>query len=139
MPCLSGQFNAAIGALINVGVLPAGTLQPGGTTPTQITAFPALIDTGATVTCISPQVVQTVGLQPIGMIPMVSATQAVPVNTYLVDLALPFGGTGFLMQGMQVMEFVTSSGSPFQILVGRDILSRGTFTMSFDGHFTFSL
>ena len=46
MPCLSGQFNAAIGALINVGVLPAGTLQPGGTTPTQITAFPALIDTG---------------------------------------------------------------------------------------------
>ena len=139
MPCLSGQFNAAIGALINVGVLPTGILQLGATAPTQITAFPALIDTGATVSCISPQVVQTVGLQPIGMTPMVSATQAVPVNTYLVDLALPFGAASFLMQGMQVMEFVTSSGSPFQILVGRDILSRGTFTMSFDGHFTFSV
>jgi len=32
-----------------------------------------------------------------------------------------------------------AGGSPFQILVGRDIIGRGVLTLSFDGHFTFSL
>jgi hypothetical protein len=90
-------------------------------------------------TCISPQVVQSIGLQPIGMHPMVSATQTVPVNVYLVDLLLPFGTAGLLQAGVQVMEFAGDPGQLFQILLGRDILCRGTFTMSFDGHFTFSL
>ena len=139
MPCLSGRFNANTGPLINVGVLQPGVLAPASGTPAQITTFPALIDTGASATCISPNVAQTVGLQPIGMRPMTSATHSVPVNVYLVDLLLPFGTAGFVVSGMQVIEFAPAGGSPFQILVGRDILCRGTFTLSFDGHFTFSL
>jgi hypothetical protein len=74
-----------------------------------------------------------------GMRSMTSATHSVPVNVYLVDLLLPFGNAGFLVQGTQVMEFAPPGGSPFQILLGRDILCKGTFTLSFDGHFTFSL
>ena len=74
-----------------------------------------------------------------GMRPMTSATHSVPVNVYLVDLLLPFASAGYLVQGTQVMEFAPAGGSPFQILLGRDILCRGTFTLSFDGHFTFSL
>lgn len=70
---------------------------------------------------------------------MVSATQAVPVNIYLVDLILTFGAAVFVVSGAQVMEFVPLGGSPFQILVGRDLICRGTLTMSFDGHFTFSI
>jgi len=139
MPCLSGSFSASTGPLINVGVLHPGVLTPSPSPTAQVTTFPALIDTGASATCISPNVAQTVGLQPIGMRSMTSATHSVPVNVYLTDLLLPFGLAGYLVSGTQVMEFVPTGGSPFQILLGRDILCRGTFTLSFDGHFTFSL
>lgn len=139
MPCLSRNFDPKIGPLINVGVLLTGTLTSGVVVSTQITTFPALIDTGASVTCLSPSVARTVGLQPIGMRAMVSATQAVPVNVYLVDLLLPFGAAGLLVPGTQVMEFAPGGGNFFQMLVGRDIICQGSLTISFDGHFTFCL
>jgi hypothetical protein len=139
MPCLSGSFNPAIGLLINVGILPAGTLRPGSAPPIPLNTFPALVDTGATVTCIAPSVVQHLGLQPIGMRAMVSATQTIPVPIYLVDLILPFGNTGFVLSSTQVMEFAPAGGSPFQILVGRDVICQGILTLSFDGRYTFSI
>jgi hypothetical protein len=139
MPALSGQFDPGIGPLINIGVLPAGLLTPTTAQPMQLTAFPALLDTGASVTCVSPNVAQTVGLQPMGVRQMVSATHMVPVPVYLVDLVLPFGAAGFILSGAQVVEFSPSGGSAFQILVGRDIICRGVLTMSFDGHFSFAM
>lgn len=69
---------------------------------------------------------------------MTSATHSVPVLAYLVDLLVPFGQVFFTVRSAQVMEF-QATNAPFQILLGRDILCRGVFTMSFDGHFTFSL
>jgi hypothetical protein len=125
--------------MINVGVLSPGVLTPATAPSTQIQTFPALIDTGASATCISPGVAQSVGLTPMGMRPMSSATQSVPVNVYLVDLFLPFGNAGLVLPSIQVMEFIQSGGAPFQILVGRDIICRGAFAISFDGHFTLSL
>lgn len=139
MPCLSGRFDPAIGPIINVSVLQTGSLQQAGDQPTQIMAFPALIDTGASITCISANIAKTVGLTPVGMREMASATQSVPVNVYLVDILLPFGPTGFLLQGTQVMEFSTDGNSPFQMLVGRDIICKGVLTLSFDGHLTFAI
>jgi hypothetical protein len=59
------------------------------------------------------------------------------MNVYLVDLLLPFGAAGLVAPGVQVLEFV--GGGPIQMLVGRDILCMGVFTISFDGHFTFSI
>lgn len=139
MPCLSDKFDPSIGPLINVGVLAGGTLTPTSVSSAQVAAFPALIDTGASVTCISPGIAQSLGLQPLGMRPVVSATQAVPANVYLVDLLLPFGNTVFFILGTQVLEFSSAGGSPFQILIGRDIICRGTLVISPDGHFTFCL
>jgi hypothetical protein len=120
-----------------VGVLPIGILTPAAASSTHVTTFPALIDTGATATCISPAIVQAVGLQPIGRRQMVSATESIPVNVYL--LLFPFGAGGLILPGAQVMEFFAEGGNPFQMLVGRDIICRGTFTISFDGHFAFCL
>jgi hypothetical protein len=97
------------------------------------------MDTGASATCISPTVAQTVGLQPIAKRPMVSATQAIPVNVYLVDLILSFGPNHFVVNGMQVMEFSAEKGSRFQVLLGMDIIRQGLLTISFDGHFTFCM
>lgn len=139
MPCLSGRFDVGIGALTSVAVLPIGAFLPTAIPPVEITTFAALIDTGATTTCITPDVAQTVGLEPIGKRPMVSATHSVDVDVYLGDLFLPFGKSGLLLSGIQLMSFATPAGSPFKILLGRDIICRGTFTMSFDGHFTLSL
>lgn len=139
MPGLSGRFAPGTGPLINVGILQPGLLQPAPGSPTQVTTFPALIDTGADSTCISPAVAQAVGLRPIGKRPMTSATHSVPVNVYLLDLLLPFGATSLVVPGKQVMEFAQPGGGPFQVLIGRDIICQGVFTMSFDGHFTFSI
>src|SRR5437867_723696 len=112
MPCLSASFDPRIGPLMNIGVLPGGNPTPGVASHNQITAFPALVDTGASVTCISPAVASALGLQPIGMRMMSSATHSVAVNVYLVDLVLPFGSTGFIVHGAQVMEFSPAGGSP---------------------------
>jgi hypothetical protein len=70
---------------------------------------------------------------------MVSATHVTPVHVYLVDLVIPFGDADTLRQGAQVMEFAPPAGSPFQILLGRDVICGGVLTISFDGHFSFSL
>jgi hypothetical protein len=123
---------------MNVGVVPQGALAAGALPPA-VTTFPALIDTGASSTCISPVVAHTLGLRPIGMRPMTSATQLIAVNVYLVDLVLPFGNSGLVLPSVQVMEFAQAGGGLFQILVGRDVLCQGSLTMSFDGHFTFSI
>ncbi|MDP3938286.1 MAG: hypothetical protein Q8R92_09140 [Deltaproteobacteria bacterium] len=139
MPCLSGKFDPAVGPIVNIAVLAPGSWTPSGITVPSVVLFPALIDTGATTTCISGAVASTVGLSPIGMRPMTSATHSVPVNVYLADLVVPFGTLGFGLPGQQVMEFVTSAAGPYQVLLGRDIICRGSLSISFDGHFTFSL
>lgn len=70
---------------------------------------------------------------------MISATQSVPVNVYLADLALQFGNAAFVIQAAQVYEFTPISGSPFQMLLGMDIIRQGSLSLTFDGHFTFCL
>lgn len=70
---------------------------------------------------------------------MISATHSVPTNVYLVDLVLPFGVSSVVLPSVQVMEFNATNITPFQLLIGRDIICRGVFTMSFDGHFPFSI
>lgn len=140
MPSLSGRFDPNIGVLINLGVAPANTLG-NLTVPSavSVTTFPALVDTGATLTCISPSLATAIGVNPIGMRPMVSATHSVPTNVFLVDLVLPFGANSLILPSVQVMEFNAGNTTPFQVLIGRDIICRGVFTMSFDGHFSFSI
>ena len=139
MPCLVIRYNPAVGPLVEVGVGPAGAFQAAQLSTAETVTFPALIDTGATSTCISLEVAQRLQLNPIGMREMNSATHTVPVNVYLVDLFLPFGGTAYVVKATQVMEFSPGQGLPYQILLGRDILCRGVLTMSFDGHLTLSL
>ena len=90
-------------------------------------------------TCISRHIVQALDLQPIGMRPMVSTTQQIPVNVFLVDLLLPFGADGLYKGGIQVLEFVAGRNSPFQALIGRDMICEGIFALGFDGHFTLCL
>jgi predicted aspartyl protease len=122
-----------------LGVAKAGTLVQGQPVAASIAGYPALVDTGAAMSCISPGIAQALGLNPSGKRPMVSATHTVATNEYIVDLVVPFGNLNLVMNAQQVMEFTAPAGSPFQILMGRDLICRGSLHLSFDGHFTFSL
>lgn len=69
---------------------------------------------------------------------MVSATGAEPVNQYIVDLVLPFSPP-VVLPSLQVLEFVQAMPTSFQILLGRDVLCQGVFTLNFDGTYVFCL
>jgi hypothetical protein len=136
------QFNPAVGILVQVAIHKAGTITPATLqqAPPPNT-FQALVDTGATTTCISSAIAKALNLTPAGLRPMGSAThQAVLTNTYLVDLGLPLGTPQILWLGaFLVFEFGAPQNSPYQMLLGRDILCKGNLTATFDGHFSFAI
>lgn len=147
MPCLSGSFQYPAGIIVPVVVLPIGIGGDGSIISGQVLRnFRALLDTGATQTCITTKVVQDVGLTPKGRRPMLSASHTVTVNTYLFSIGFPMGvapdprgtvsGNMFIFHAIDGMEF-NAGGSTFDVLLGMDVLSRGSFKIDFDGHFSF--
>jgi hypothetical protein len=135
---LSGKFSPAKGIVMSLACLPPGTWAQG----TKLTpcVFDALLDTGASNTCISPKVASDVGLVTTGMLPMASATQIIPVYTYLMDAGIVSGtDTWWQFTNLDVLEFQPAAGAPYEILIGRDVICKGVLTMSFDGHYTFSI
>ena len=124
MPCLCGQFNPAVGILLQVGVLLPGATPAVAAGGAPLTPFAALLDTGASDTCISPAIATALHLTPIGMRPMTSAHHTAPVNIYQVDVVILFGNQGFVLSNHPVVEFAAPPNSPFQVLIGRDIICR---------------
>ncbi len=147
MPCLSGRFQYPGGLIIPVVVLPVGAVTGGPAISGQVLhGFSALVDTGATQTCISTKVVNDVGLTPKGKRPMVSASHTVTANTYLFSVGFPMGiapdprgtvsGNISIFHAIDGMEF-NAGGAQFDVLLGMDVLSRGSLKIDFDGHFSF--
>lgn len=108
--------------------------------------FDALLDTGATSTCISERVVMDVGLVPTGKTIMTGATGELEVDEHFFGIGFitslepqPTGEVSSRLEMRSVRGSLFQVGSlQFDVLVGRDILCEGVFTMSFDGHFTLS-
>ena len=96
------------------------------------------MDTGADRTCISLKLAQSMGLTPIGKIPVAGATGASAMNQYMIDLLLQFGEQSLVIADHTVTEFTTDS-PVCEMLIGRDIICRGVFTMDFNGRFSFSI
>jgi hypothetical protein len=158
MPCLSLQFNPLVGPLILLLVappaslrsvtLPAGAPLPTGLQPQSVASAPALIDTGATLTCITSNIAQQAGLPLIGKRPMGTAGGVVPTNVYLADVVIPLSAItapaqpqlapGITIESIEVMEFQCASPH-YQALMGRDIICRGILHIGFDGRVTFSI
>ena len=70
MPCLGFAYSPQVGPIIQVMILPIG-FQPPASAAGQVPLLPtqlynALIDTGASCTCISPKVCNEVNIPPIG-------------------------------------------------------------------------
>ena len=136
MPCLSGEYDPTVGILLQVAVLPGGTLeqQSEGKAP----VFAGLVDTGADVTCISNKVADFLNLEPSGKLQIVGATGPGSVNQYLVDVLLQFGTQHIGIPDHRAATF--GPGSPhYDVLIGRDIICQGVLTVDFAGRFTFSV
>jgi predicted aspartyl protease len=150
MPSLSFLFNHSAGSLIQVAVWPPG-YRPSFSTPTSpvpAVMYMGLIDTGASCTCISPKIVQNLGLQPTGKQQLSHAQGSTATNTYQFQVAfiIPQGQapTGVMQaQALPIaingLEFVPPQGAVFDLLLGRDILSKSVFSMTFNGWGTLSL
>ena len=139
MPCLSGQYDPAIGVLLEVGVLPGGSLDP--QSKPDIPSAPvvgALLDTGADNTCISPMLARSLDIKALGKMPVVGATGSAQMNRYMIDMILRFGVNNIIINNHLVTEFKTDSPN-YKMLIGRDIICQGVLTMEFSGHFSFSV
>ncbi len=146
MSAYSGRFDWDVGLVIQVAVVP-GNLDV-ATPPDEVHLCPALVDTGASSTCISRAVAEALGLQAISMTEMLTAGGAVATNVYSVHIGLvgptatsPDGTVSTDLQmlaGLQTPEFDPGSAS-YRVLLGRDVLRRGVLNMAFDGHFAFAV
>jgi hypothetical protein len=99
----------------------------------------ALIDTGASITCIEAQALQPLGLTPTGTIPIVTpSTGSTPSirNQLDVSLTLMHPNLNFTVPAIGIVE--CGALSPlFQGLLGRDLLSSCLFVYDgIGGHFS---
>jgi hypothetical protein len=147
MPVLTGRHNNS-DIFLDVGILDANTIDIGdqsklfSSIPTPA-MFKALIDTGAQKTMISPNVINTLGLQPRGKI-LISGVgpTAHYHNAYLFHVAFitPIIPAGTVIQPGQQVTFqayvniqrdvifgaeIPSTGGQFDVLLGMDILVTG--------------
>lgn len=136
MPAISRQYDPAVGPCVEVGLLPAGPITD--TPPPDIPRFNALMDTGASHTCISPTAVESLRLIPVGKRLVNGVTGPAHVNIYSVNVLLFFGADVMLQHESDIAEFQTVSPL-YDVLIGRDIICNGVFTMDFTGRFTFAI
>jgi predicted aspartyl protease len=105
--------------------------------PTSVRAL-AMIDTGAAATVLSPSVVESLELRPVGVaqISTPSTTKPQWVHRYAVDLVFPNGEN---IHDVMALE-APLGGQRIQCLIGRDVLAHGLlvylghtnqFTLSF--------
>ena len=108
-----------------------------------------MIDTGASITCISPKVSERMKLRSLGKEPAGVASGEASLNTYFLDLIIPFGelkeGTKAVnvaivnVPNLKVMEFL-GNNPKYEGLLGRDIIDRGTFVIAgWDRKYYFSI
>ena len=122
--------------------MPRGTVAM----PLNSTPYNALIDTGASCSCVSDKVIKAEGLIPSGKQAVSDLHGTQSTNAYSFQIAFPFvesqsrGGTvstNVLVFDINGIEFVPLPN--IDVLVGRDIICKGVFVMSFDGHATLSM
>lgn len=137
MPSIGGSFDNTVGIIVSMGATKGGMTRKTPINP-PIIRFPALVDTGASCTCLSSAVIANLGISPTGKTEVATAGGRHSASVYLVDLTIFYGDESVALPNMEVTEFNIDASSRFQALLGIDVLSTGVFTMSFDGHFTLS-
>lgn len=151
MPCISGSYQSSGSLFIDVVILGEEILPSGSegaedqTIDAKVPQVRALIDTGASRTCLTREVAQAAGLSIVGKQDMISASETTAVNTYLFSLGIPVvhevdptgraKGSLAVFPSIEGMEF-NAVNAGFGVLLGMDVLSKCSFKMDFDGHFS---
>jgi hypothetical protein len=114
--------------------------------------FRALIDTGATTTMITKNVVSFLGLEPVTKVPYATRTGIQWVSAYLFHVAfygpvVPLSAdpeeSESLVNSMRVCTKVITGGEienqdSFDVLLGMDVITTGNLTVNVDGTFGFA-
>ena len=87
MPSISGKFDRETGIIVQIGAAVAGSFGPladeGQAQVSVVGHFPALVDTGASCTCLSQSVVRDLGLSAVGK------TEVQATRAFRAGLSLP--------------------------------------------------
>jgi predicted aspartyl protease len=97
----------------------------GKTVPSRVLVH-ALIDTGASNTCVDLSVLNQLGLNPTGFAVTHTASSGSSghrCNVYDISLILPHSGPSLIVADLSASE-IDLSGQRFEALIGRDVLSR---------------
>lgn len=159
MPCIWGQHsNSQLFCVVAVLPATAVAAAAGSVYTGQAQGCRALIDTGATTTCISKQLATILRLQPVGKVPVHGVAGIVYHNSYLFSVAFPFNlppnaslppgvqqSSGniatqlhLLDKVLQGCEFDGGSKPKFDVLLGMDVISTGSLVVQGNGTFSFS-
>ena len=121
-----------------------GQGEPSGAQPPQAELLwaetRAILDTGATNTAVSKRLAERLQLVPSGKTKVLTAAGQREVNTYQVDVLLPFGSTVVPIERLPITEYdAPRDDVEPQVLLGMDVIQRGCLTVDFQGKWTFSL
>ena len=114
-------------ALVSISSARLAAIKRAGKQPPPPIPVRALLDTGASCTCIEPSILQALNLEPRGQTSAFtpsSGAKPVACFQYDVGLVIPSGGVAFVTHNLLVIEAVADSLHPqgIQALIGRDIL-----------------
>ena len=100
--------------------------------------YQALVDTGATQSCITPSTARELGLVSMGMVNMITGGGAVSVNRYHANITLSSGVTIENLSLNELNELATGDHG-FDAIIGMDILTLGDASLTtFEGKTVFS-
>jgi hypothetical protein len=113
---------------IGIPAVLAAQMQAQGQTPPPPEEIQALVDTGASITAINVATAQRLGLQATGSIQIGGATGVSDMPLYAAMFRIP---DPFIEWDPMTLAGAQLSGTPFEILVGRNVLCN--MTMAYDG------
>lgn len=130
MPIIAARFEAVgpvITAVFGVSLPRLNALTKAGIPIPDLQPADALIDTGASGTCIDPEVIRTLGLTPTGTVPVRTPSTGQgthPAEQYDVRLIIPgpAGEAPLIIQALAVL-CMDLKVQGFRALIGRDVLS----------------
>lgn len=135
MPCVKGSFSGKR-ILLEVGFInPLIVLDEEKSPPKDFFPTYALLDTGATTSCITKKVADGTGIVSDGDAKVEGVHGAGKTITYTVGLVLP--QLHFMLRAVPVVEVAFADDDPCQAVLGMDILGQGSFQMDFSGSFLF--
>ena len=90
----------------------------------------ALIDTGASVTCVSHTLADKLGLVSFELIDVAGVSGAARARTFLVDISIPMGSKILPFKNLPIAEYQQGlQDDDYDVLLGRDVLKHGVFQM----------